>query len=414
MALLFLCATAVLAISAEPFLRIPVTDPALFFSLYNWDVSTSSAAASNPGASLKFSFTASTSVALLLSTADLTTAHSPCLLLTYSVDDRPWAYYAPPVQNATLSVTLATGLSAAASHDVRVHLSASCETGGSRWHRKAAAAGGNTFLVITGVAVDAGAALAPPPNLAPGKMLVYGDSISEGTNAQNYDVAAGRCGGPYGLGVSSSTDSWAFAFAEAMRAELSLAAFAAQGFATRNSFNYGEVPPLLTVRDPAATAWDKVNANASRLPALAATPPTYVVQALGFNDQNADVPPALLTATVAAWLGAARTALGPAPTLFLVLPFGGVLRTANATRGAILQAFADYRATPSGAGDACTLALDLYPASQRGLQGLGAPTAESCDGTHPLAKTHGRLGAMLGVAAWRALAAAPMQCLRSL
>jgi hypothetical protein len=92
---------------------------------------------------------------------------------------------------------------------------------------------------------------------------------------------------------------------------------------------------------------------------------------------------------------------------------GGVLRTANATRGAILQACADYKASPSGAGDACTLALDLYPASQRGLQGLGAPTAESCDGTHPLAKAHGRLGAMLGAAAVRALAAAPMHCLRS-
>jgi lysophospholipase L1-like esterase len=403
---------AAVAISAEA-LVIPVTDPALFFSPYNWEVSSSSAAASNPGASLKFSFTASTSVALLLSTADLTTARSPCLLLAFSVDDRPWAYYAPPAQNSTLSIPLATDLDAAASHDVRLYLSASCETGGSRWHRRPAAAGGNTFLVITGVAVDAGALLAPPPNLAPGRMLVYGDSIAEGTNAQNYDVAAGRCGGPYGLGVSSSTDSWAFGFAAAMAAELSLAAFAAQGFATRNSLNYGEVPPLLTAGAPAATAWDKVSANCSRLPALAATPPTYVVQALGFNDQNADVPPALLTATVAAWLGAARSALGPAPTLLLILPFGGVLRTANATRGAILQAFADYKASPSGAGDACTLALDLYPASQRGLQGLGAPTAESCDGTHPLAKAHGRLGAMLGAAAVHALAAAPMHCLRS-
>jgi len=209
-------------------------------------------------------------------------------------------------------------------------------------------------------------------------MLVFGDSISEGTNAQNYDLSAGRCGGPYGLGVSSSTDSWAFSFAEALGAELSLAAFAAQGYATRNSYNYGEVPPLLTLGDPTASAWDKISASASRLPYLIRVQPTYVVQALGFNDQNADVSPSLLSNTVTSWLVAARAAIGQEPTIFFVLPFGSVLRNANATRGALLKGFVAYKASPGGADDACTLILDLYPDAQLGLQGLGAPTAESC------------------------------------
>ena len=43
---------------------IPPTDPALFFSPANWVVNSTLAAAVNPGAYLKFSFTGSGSVAL--------------------------------------------------------------------------------------------------------------------------------------------------------------------------------------------------------------------------------------------------------------------------------------------------------------------------------------------------------------
>lgn len=50
----------------------------------------------------------------------------------------------------------------------------------------------------------------------------------EGINAANYNFDTGSCGGSLGLAVSSSTDSWAFAFAEAAAVEPSLAAYAAQ------------------------------------------------------------------------------------------------------------------------------------------------------------------------------------------
>jgi hypothetical protein len=92
----------------------------------------------------------------------------------------------------------------------------------------------------------------------------------------------------------------------------------------------------------------------------------------------------------------------------LAIPFGGELRTQNATRLAILAGFAAYKATPGGAADACAFAIDLYPRAQRGLQGLGKPTAESCDGTHPLAQRHGQLGAMLAAEAAMALSAVPV------
>ena len=81
-----------------------------------------------------------------------------------------------------------------------------------------------------------------------------------------------------------------------------------QGYVTSNSLNYGNVPPLLTSGAPASYAWDKVCAGNSRLPALATSPPALVINALGFNDQNSDVTPAELTATVAAWLADMRAA----------------------------------------------------------------------------------------------------------
>jgi hypothetical protein len=59
--------------------------------------------------------------------------------------------------------------------------------------------------------------------------------------------------------------------------------------------------------------------------------------------------------------------------------------------------------------------IDLYPRAKKGLMGPSnptdptssgqpaGPTAESCDGTHPLAHWHAQLGAMAAVAAAAAI-----------
>ena len=98
---------------------------------------------------------------------------------------------------------------------------------------------------------------------------------------------------------------------------------------------------------------------------------------------------------------------GPQTSIFVAVPFGGELRTKNATRLAIRAGYAQYKASGAGAADPCTFEVDLYPRAQRGLQGLGSPTAESCDGTHPLAQRHGQLGAMLATEAALVAASAP-------
>ena len=53
-----------LGVAAAAAELIPPTDPALFFSPANWVVNSTLAAAVNPGAYLKFSFSGSGSVAL--------------------------------------------------------------------------------------------------------------------------------------------------------------------------------------------------------------------------------------------------------------------------------------------------------------------------------------------------------------
>ena len=51
------------------------------------------------------------------------------------------------------------------------------------------------------------------------------------------------------LAAGAAPRSWAFGFGEAMQAEVSNCAFAAQGYSTFNSLKYGNVPPLLTPGD---------------------------------------------------------------------------------------------------------------------------------------------------------------------
>jgi hypothetical protein len=183
---------------------IPVTDAHLLFSPYNWVVSSTSAAASNPGASLKFGFSNASSVAIVVNTSD--SAAGPCVSLQYSVDDGPWSFTAPNPGFANLSISLATGLSLATSHDVRIYLYASCEqvNGGGRsftkckhvceayvacvsflaaqkdrWLRQTAAKGGNAFLIVTGVELNGSTAQTlPPPLVHNATALFFGDSIS--------------------------------------------------------------------------------------------------------------------------------------------------------------------------------------------------------------------------------------------
>ena len=245
--------------------------------------------ASAPGSQLRASFTGSTSVALAVDASSTATRAGALPIVAWSVDGGAWrsAWAAAPGGGAQQQLLLASGLNASASHTVRVVLDASGQSG-DRW----LFAPNNEFLCVAGLAVESGgAALAPA--LRPRRALVYGDSITEGVAALRMVFGADTAPTSSGWGcvaggdayVNSAIHSWAAHVADALDAEVSMAAFAAQGYVTRNSYGYGNIPPLLTPNDPAASAWQWVYNGSSRLPALTARPPDFVLIAEGFNDQ---------------------------------------------------------------------------------------------------------------------------------
>jgi lysophospholipase L1-like esterase len=392
----------------------------LFFADYSWAPSpapayaSGSLCASAPGAALRASFTGSASIALAVDAAATANGSDALLpLVAWSVDSLEWRreWAVAPGGGAQQQLLLASGLDPGATHTLQLVLDASSESG-DRWRFAPAA---NQFLCVAGLVADAGAA-ALPPALRPRRMLVYGDSITEGTSALRMSFGPGSgpgpagdtwgCTSPSGAYGSSALHSWASHVSDALGAELSMAAFAAQGYATKNSYNYGNVPPLMTPGDDAASAWRWVFANASRLPALAAQPPDFVFNAEGWNDQV--VAPADLTPVVAASLAAIRGAIGARAVIFQVLPFGGLMCDNNVTRGALMAGFAAYKATAGGAADACALLLDPYPLSQEGITGNcngNVFTIGSCEGTHPNSWKHARIGAIVASKAARLLVA---------
>jgi hypothetical protein len=162
------------------------------------------------------------------------------------------------------------------------------------------------------------------------------------------------------------------------------------------------------------------------LPLFMQRPPDYVINAEGFNDQVCDgwagytCTNAGLTASVAGWIAAVRKATSPTTQIIVLAPFGGEVRTQNRTRFAIQNGVSAY--TSTHVGDKKVHYIDLYPRAQRGLKGASAPgtpahqssgqppgpTAESCDGTHPLGWKHAELAAMLSAEIVKATASS--QC----
>ena len=54
----------------------------------------------------------------------------------------------------------------------------------------------------------------------PKRAIIYGDSITEGINAQFFNYDSASCGRAATLGAAAAPRSWAFGFGEAMQAEI--------------------------------------------------------------------------------------------------------------------------------------------------------------------------------------------------
>ena len=176
-----------------PYATLPMSDPAIFFSDYNWIRTGATASTANPGAFLRASFSGG-SLALLV---DGTALAGQSVKLRYSVDDRSMGFILPNATAAGAGATpialpvpaLAGGRSR---HTLELILYASNQQA-DRWHG-GTKGGGGAYLVLAGLRLDGGAGLAPPPVVLPKRALVFGDSITEGTNAQLYDYDRDACG----------------------------------------------------------------------------------------------------------------------------------------------------------------------------------------------------------------------------
>lgn len=210
---------------------VSVDDPHWYFTEYNWRRSAAEARTANPGAYCKLGFTGS-SFSLLLNTSGL--ASSAMVKVAYTVDDSMWRF---ATLNASSVGSVGAGATALAlavpplpkmanartHHDLKLVLFSSDETH-DRWRGGTA---DSAYLVILGAVLDAGAATVAP-QLLPRRAIIYGDSITEGTNTQLYDWDQGQCS-RHGLAAEGAFKSWCFGFGEALEAEVSNCAFAAQG-----------------------------------------------------------------------------------------------------------------------------------------------------------------------------------------
>jgi lysophospholipase L1-like esterase len=342
-----------------------VGDPALFFSPYNWRRAGGAYAESNnPGAYLKTVFTGTYARlgvdVSALAAAGVAAGAYPTL--RYSIDDGPWTDRQLAVGDT--SILLQGGL-AGGSHTLLLYFNAA-GSGVDRWTTPLSA------VRVTGLVAN-GAFAAPATRSQ--RLLVFWDSIGEGA----------ALGGATGTTmVSDATQSSIPAMAVGLEAEVGAVCFSGQGYARAGG---GGVPMLYNTASPAASAWDRHSGGQSRLVnGLLSPAPDYVVCALGTNDGLAGIADATVTATVAAWLAAARGA-APSARLCVVVPLG---RYKAAAIGAGVAAY--QTATP----DALCHLIDLGAELGAGLTAATpGGTRTSADGTHPRGVHNGAVAAEL-------------------
>jgi lysophospholipase L1-like esterase len=309
--------------------NVPLTDPNLFFSPYNWSgngtgaplsnnlpASTALAKTNTPGAYLKFNISSAAGgfATLLLDTSSLngiTPANCPTLAI--SIDGQafttPLLAYATGTTRLNLSTNLPSG-----SHTFLIYFrsitQSSPTASGDRWNTPASA------VTLTGLELDGKGSATSAPTIRPKRLLVYGDSITEACNA---------VGSSNNNPDQDSTQSYAHLLASALSAEVGIVAFSAQGFSVTG---YGNVPKLYNTTTPSNSSFDKFFSGTSRLFTGALSPaPDYILILEGTNDAGFGASDPDVTTSLNSLLPALRSAAGPTTHIFLTIPFAGYKRS---------------------------------------------------------------------------------------
>lgn len=204
---------------------IAANSAGLLYSPYNWLVTAGAAKTINAGAYLRTQINASTTCAVGL-TIGAATPYSQCLA---RIDGGAWQKYTPTASGAqSWSLTMPTGTTAA-NHFLELMVKSTTETQ-DRWTTQ------TTAVQVTGLTLDPGATVSLPASRKY-RLLVYGDSITEGVRANGF------------TGIASDTDRndaslvYSYRLGELLNAEVGVVGFGATGVVTAGS---GNVPVLPT------------------------------------------------------------------------------------------------------------------------------------------------------------------------
>lgn len=224
-----------------------VTDTNIFFSPGNWDSdgtgdiqsnnilpSSTYARTENPGAYIKLAVNAASNgeVKLNLDTTPLNgVTVANCPRIAVSVDGGALSTTLLAYSPALQQITLGSGLSAG-NHSVIVWFQGVTQNSslamGDRWTTLTT---GASVVKTVGIELDALSTIAAP-TIKPLKMLVYGDSITEGCDS------VGSANGP---GDQDATITYAVQLANRFNAEVGIIGWASQGY---EQVGYGNVPVL--------------------------------------------------------------------------------------------------------------------------------------------------------------------------
>jgi hypothetical protein len=337
---------------------IPVTNTNVFFSPYNWfsngagsmqsnnvKASSTYAWSNNRGAYMRFVATvgASGSITLNVDTTSLASVANAagCPNLAWSVGNGSEQTVLLAAGNT--SVTLASGLSAG-TYAVflcfkSVYITQDGDVAGCY-------TAPNNRVQVTGITLSAGGTVSAPL-LKSKRMVIYGDSITEGDRSMS---------GTRSAASQDAKRTYGWHLAEVLDAEVGIVGWYGQQW----SFFSG--------------SWSNQASGVSRLNGGLLLPsPDYVVINYGENDGN----PGPTTAAVNPVLAAIAVA-APAATIVLNVPFSGKARTNLAQATLPAKAIRTDLARP-----------EMAP---------GALQWSFVDGQHPSTEGHSNLGALLGFA----------------
>ncbi len=357
----FLCTFALASsIAAKAFPNIPVSDPNIVFSPFNWFQSGSGfAQTSNPGAYLKVGFTG-TSIAVRVDESALTSANVPATqypVVRFSVDGRPGKML--QLSPSTTMVQAAAGLPSGRHTLLLEYVS------------------GYVFLDfwtpvnavrIAGLAVDPGASWIRPFGPAePRKLraLFLGDSITNGDD----DVATYVKGITNEVDTQDATLGYPAVVAAGIGAEYGIVAYG--GASWDGNAADGHTPGLMLFNSMLDSVHSRlVGGKFSEVP-----DDIFINMGENAGPSGDDVPKLL---------AALRAASGARTNIFVIIPFSG------RSRSPLLAGFKAYQSVAKA--DSRTYLIDL---GNNPYLTASGPTLFSVDGQHPLASLHAMLGAQI-------------------